>query len=52
MPERLYLVFAGGKGEVTLAESCNWNQLKKGLYKKQWLVHAKQPIGSLSQVVE
>jgi len=38
--------------EVKIPESCNWKQLKSNLYKKQWLVYAKQPMGGVSQVVE
>lgn len=38
--------------EVKVPESCNWKQLKDNLYRKEWLVYAKQPMGSVSQVVE
>lgn len=38
--------------EVKVSESCNWKQLKDNLYRKEWLVYAKQPMGSVSQVVE
>jgi hypothetical protein len=40
------------KGKVNVAESCNWKQLRDDLYKKEWLVYAKQPMGNAGQVVE
>ena len=41
-----------GDGKIKVPESCNWKQLKDILYRKEWLVYAKQPMGSVSQVVE
>jgi len=41
-----------GKGEVKVPENCHWKQLKDDLYKREWLVYAKQPMGNAGQVVE
>lgn len=38
--------------EVKLPEKCDWQTLKKLLYKKEWIIHAKQPFGNASQVLE
>jgi hypothetical protein len=38
--------------KVNLPTALNWPRLKDQLYKKQWIVYAKQPMGSVAQVVE
>lgn len=38
--------------KIKLPEGCNWKQLKNKLYKKEWMVYAKQPMGNAAQVVE
>ena len=40
------------QGEVKFPAKTNWKELKKGLYKKEWIIHAKQPFGNASQVIE
>lgn len=40
------------KQQVKVPENFGWKQLKDCLYKKHWLVYAKQPMGSVLQVVE
>jgi hypothetical protein len=39
-------------GKVCLPQASDWKQLKDELYKQRWIVYAKQPMGSVSQVVE
>lgn len=38
--------------EIRVAGKTQWQDLKSGLYDKQWVVYAKSPMGSVSQVVE
>jgi hypothetical protein len=38
--------------EVKLPKKCNWKKLKDELYKKSWIIHANQPFGNVSQVIE
>ena len=39
-------------GEVKLPNNCNWKQIKDRLYRKKWIVFAKQPMGNAHQVIE
>jgi len=39
-------------GEVEIEDVQQWKALKPKLYGKQWVVYAKSPMGSVSQVVE
>ena len=39
-------------GEVEMVNIQEWKALKTQLYEKQWIVYAKSPMGSVSQVVE
>jgi hypothetical protein len=39
-------------GEVKIENIQQWKALKAKLYDKQWIVYAKSPMGSVSQVVE
>ena len=39
-------------GEIKIENVQQWKALKPELYKKQWIVYAKSPMGSVSQVVE
>jgi hypothetical protein len=38
--------------KVNLPAGIDWPRLKDKLYKKQWIVYAKQPMGGVGQVVE
>lgn len=38
--------------QVSLPDDTNWAKLRDLLYKKKWMVYAKQPVGGVSQVVE
>ena len=40
------------EGEVKIENVQQWKALKAQLYEKQWVVYAKSPMGSVSQVVE
>jgi hypothetical protein len=40
------------QGEVGLPDTCNWKQLKDRLYRKKWIVYAKNPMGKAAQVIE
>ena len=40
------------EGEVKIENVQQWKALKPKLYEKQWVVYAKPPMGSVSQVVE
>lgn len=39
-------------GEIAIENIQQWKLLKPKLYQKQWIVYAKPPMGSVSQVVE
>jgi hypothetical protein len=39
-------------GELKVKENIGWKKLKDDLYRTEWLVYAKQPMGNVSQVVE
>jgi hypothetical protein len=38
--------------QVSVDDKTNWQKLKDLLYKKQWIVYAKSPMGNTAQVVE
>jgi hypothetical protein len=40
------------KGQIKVPEKENWKNLKNDLFSKKWIVYAKPPMGSVSQVVE
>lgn len=39
-------------GIVKLPQKSNWKELKNVLYKKRWIIYAKQPFGNAAQVIE
>jgi hypothetical protein len=38
--------------KVKVSEGCDWYNLKDKLYRKKWIVYAKNPMGNAAQVVE
>jgi hypothetical protein len=38
--------------EIAVEDKSSWIKIKPKLYQKQWIVYAKSPMGSVSQVVE
>lgn len=38
--------------QVSLPTGTNWSKFRDYLYKKKWIIYAKQPMGNVSQVVE
>jgi hypothetical protein len=40
------------KGDVKIPPQTDWKKLKNILYSKEWIMHANQPFGNASQIIE